>query len=73
MYSDNNAALRLSNNLPKLRKDRQITQSQLAMGLSVTRQTIISIEKGHYMPSLVLALAIAKFFDKSIEEVFFYE
>ncbi len=46
------------------------TQETLAEAVGVTRQTIIAIEKGNYTPSVLLALKIAKFFKKSIEEIF---
>jgi putative transcriptional regulator len=51
----------------------KITQEQLAESVGITRQTVIAIEKGNYTPSVLLALKIAKFFKKRVEEVFFYE
>lgn len=48
-----------------------ITQEQLAQDIGVTRQTIIAIEKGNYVPSLLLALVIAHYFNKSLEDIFF--
>ena len=50
------------NSVSKLRLDADITQEDLAKAVGVTRQTIIAIEKGHYTPSVLLALKIAKFF-----------
>jgi len=50
-----------------------LTQEDLAKELNVTRQTIISIEKQKYDPSLVLAFKIARFFDVHIEDIFFDE
>lgn len=50
-----------------------LTQEDLAKELRVTRQTIISIEKQKYDPSLVLAFKIARFFDVHIEDIFFDE
>jgi len=47
-----------------------MTQAQLAEKLNVTRQTIISIEKGKYTPSLSLSLKVAKVFNKQVEEIF---
>jgi putative transcriptional regulator len=47
-----------------------LTQEELAVALGVTRQTIISIEKGNYTPSVLLALKIANYFDQSVEELF---
>ncbi|MBQ9658166.1 MAG: helix-turn-helix transcriptional regulator [Clostridia bacterium] len=48
-------------------------QEDLANIVGVSRQTIISIEKGKYNPSIFLAFKIAKHFGKSIEEIFIYE
>lgn len=56
-----------------LRKERKLTQSELADALEVTRQTIISLENGKYNASLVLAHKIAQFFDRTIEEIFIFE
>jgi len=51
---------------------KRITQEDLASRLGVTRQTIHAIENGKYNPSLDLAFKIAKFFETTIEAVFFY-
>ncbi len=51
----------------------EMTQSQLAERVGVTRQTIISIEKGKYAPSLEVAFRIAAVFDAPIGEVFQYD
>jgi putative transcriptional regulator len=48
-----------------------ITQEALAEKIGVSRQTVIAIEKGNYVPSVLLALRLAKFFKKSVEELFF--
>ncbi|MDH6604049.1 putative transcriptional regulator [Bacilli bacterium PM5-9] len=56
--------------IQKLRKERKISQDELAKALGVTRQTIISIEKEKYTASLILAYKISKFFEMSIEEIF---
>ncbi len=58
------------NQVYKLRLQMNITQENLAETLGVTRQTIIAIEKGNYTPSVLLALKIAKFFKKPLEEIF---
>ncbi len=64
----------LKNNIRKLRFEKgDMTQEALAEAVGVTRQTIIAIEKGNYVPSLMLALVIARFFDKDVEEIFFVE
>jgi putative transcriptional regulator len=62
----------LENNLRVLRAMKRITQEDLASSLGVTRQTIHAIENGKYNPSLELAFKIAKFFETTIEAVFFY-
>jgi len=54
----------------ELRTARSLSQGDLAKALSVSRQTIISIEKGRYVPSLPLAISLARYFDKAVEEVF---
>jgi putative transcriptional regulator len=52
--------------------NNEMTQQELADKVNVTRQTIASIEKGKYSPSLELAFRIALIFDKPLEEVFTY-
>lgn len=54
----------------ELRKERRISQEELAFAVGTTRQTITSIEVGKYTASLTLAYKIAKYFGKTIEEVF---
>ena len=63
----------LKNKLDELRKLNGLTQEEFAKELRVSRQTISAIENGKYKPSLDLAFEIAKYFDKTIEEVFIYE
>jgi putative transcriptional regulator len=64
----------IRNNIRKLRFHHdEMTQQQLAEKVSVTRQTIIAIEKEKYTPSLELAFRIARTFDAPFEEVFFLE
>jgi putative transcriptional regulator len=63
----------LQNNLRVLRAIKDISQEQLAEELGVTRQTIHAVENNKYNPSLELAFKIAKFFEKSIEEVFIHK
>ena len=58
------------NKIQEFRKRDQLTQVELADLVGVTRQTIISIEKGNYIPSVALALKFAKAFDTSVEELF---
>lgn len=63
----------MKNYLEQIRKKRGITQNELAEILEVSRQTISSIEKGRYNPSILLAFKIARYFDQTIEEIFIYE
>jgi putative transcriptional regulator len=63
----------IKNRVSELRKKQNIRQEDLAKAVGVSRQTIIAIEKGNYIPSLLLGLKIAKFFKKPVEEVFTYE
>ena len=60
----------MKNRLPVLRAERGWTQSDLAAELDVSRQTVISIEKGKYDPSLPLAFRIAALFSLRIDEIF---
>ncbi len=63
----------LKNRIAELRKARRVTQEELADSLGVTRQTIISLESGRYNASLLLAHKLARYFGRTIEEVFFFE
>ena len=63
----------MKNKLKVYRAMHDLTQEALADKLRVTRQTVISIEKGKYDPSLELAFKIAELFDVTIEDVFLYE
>ena len=58
--------------IQELRKANKISQAELADEMGVTRQTIISLEKGRYNASLELAFKIARYFRKTIEEVFIF-
>ena len=60
----------MRNRLPVLRAERGWTQADLAERLDVSRQTIVSIEKGKYDPSLPLAFKIAALFGAAIEDIF---
>ena len=60
----------MRNDIRMLRDTAGLSQGQLAEAMSVSRQTINSIEKGRYTPSLPLALALARFFDTTVEEMF---
>ncbi len=63
----------MNNRLEEIRKEKQITQEELASALEVSRQTISSLEKGRYNPSIILAFKIARYFNMSIEDIFIYE
>jgi putative transcriptional regulator len=58
------------NNVQTYRKNAELTQEELADKVGVTRQTIIAIEKGNYVPSVALALKIASSFNATVEELF---
>ena len=60
----------MKNRLEALRRERGIRQEDLAQALNVSRQTIISLEKGKYNPSLALAFRLARYFALPIEEIF---
>ncbi|WP_096270371.1 helix-turn-helix transcriptional regulator [Paucisalibacillus globulus] len=55
------------------RTEKSMTQEELSQALQVSRQTIISLEKGKYKPSLVLAHKLAQIFECSIEDLFIFE
>lgn len=63
----------MTNRIAQLRKERRISQAELAEALEVTRQTIISLESGRYNASLLLAHKIARYFDRTIEDIFLFE
>jgi len=62
----------LNNRIEELRKQRKMNQEDLADALEVSRQTIGSLENGRYNPSITLAFKIARYFNKTIEEVFLF-
>ena len=63
----------MRNQLKALRAERDWSQAELAVQLDVSRQTVNAIETGKYDPSLPLAFALARLFERRIEEVFFPE
>lgn len=60
----------MNTKIKELRKERKISQEQLALAVGTTRQTITSIEVGKYTASLALAFKISRYFSLTIEEVF---
>jgi len=60
----------MRNQVREQRIQREMSQAELAAALGVSRQTIISIENGRYLPSLPLAFAIARFFDLTVDKMF---
>ena len=63
----------MKNNIKVQRAMRDLTQEDLALAIGVTRQTILAIEKGKYIPSLDLAFKIAHYFGVTVEEIFSYD
>lgn len=63
----------MRNRIAELRREKRVTQEELADAVSVTRQTIISLESGRYNASLLLARRLAVYFGRAIEELFDFE
>ena len=63
----------IRNKLREFRARYRMTQEELARRVGVTRQTIIAIENGRYLPSLKLAFKLAKTFNVKIEDLFEYD
>ena len=62
----------MDNRIETLRKEKGLTQQELAARMGVSRQTIISLENGRYNPSIMLAHSLAVFFGTTIEELFVF-
>ena len=60
----------MKNALRELRARESLSQAELAKAMQVSRQTINAIETGRYLPSLPLAIALARYFDTTVEEIF---
>jgi putative transcriptional regulator len=60
----------MQNDVRERRANRGISQGELGKALGVSRQTINAIETGRYLPSLPLAIALARYFDTTVEEMF---
>lgn len=63
----------MKNNIRVERAIKNLTQEELAKRVSVSRQTIHAMENGKYVPSTVLALKVARVFEKPVEEIFMLE
>ena len=63
----------MKNRIEEIRKEKGILQDELAKKLGVSRQTISSLERGRYNPSIFLAHKIAVYFDMTIEDIFIFE
>lgn len=63
----------MKNRIKDLRTKKDLTQDQLAEKLHVSRQTIISLERERYNPSIILAFKLAHIFNCNIEDIFIYE
>lgn len=61
---------RLKTRIHELRKENKVQQKELAAAVGVRRETIVNLENGKYNPSLKLAMDIAHFFGKTVEDVF---
>ncbi|MBO4994935.1 MAG: helix-turn-helix transcriptional regulator [Muribaculaceae bacterium] len=63
----------MKNKIKVERAEKDVTQQQLADAVGVSRQTIVAIEKGRFLPSTPLAIKISRFFGKSVETIFLLE
>ncbi len=62
----------MENRLEQLRAQKGLTQQELADRAGVSRQTIISLERGRYNPSIILAFKLARLFGVTVEDLFIY-
>ncbi len=69
-YSRNFMKEVIKNSVYDLRTKASVTQEQFAERVGITRQTVIAIEKQNYTPSVLLAIKIARFFKKNVEDIF---
>ena len=60
----------ITNTVPYERKAKKLTQAELALACGVTRQTIIAVEKGNYVPSVALALKLSEVLKTNVEKLF---
>lgn len=73
MKRTNELMKELKTSLKEIRIANELSQETLAESVGVTRQTIISIEKGSYQPSVGLALKLSKKLHKKVEELFYFK
>ncbi|WP_113906784.1 helix-turn-helix transcriptional regulator [Aliidiomarina celeris] len=64
---------RLLNQLPALRAQKGVSQQELADAIGVSRKTISTIETKRFTPSVVIALKLAAYFNRPVEQVFYFE
>lgn len=63
----------MKNLVREMRTAQGLSQADLGQAVNVSRQTVIAIERGRYLPSLPLAIALARFFSITVEELFVIE
>lgn len=63
----------LTTRIHELRREKKISQAELAATVGIRRETLSLLENGRYNPSLLLAMRIAHYFEKTVEEVFIFE
>ena len=63
----------MKNLVREMRTAQGLSQADLGSAMRVSRQTVIAIERGRYLPSLPLAIALARFFSTTVEELFVTE
>ena len=63
----------MRNRVREERHNKNLTQASLADAMNVSRQTIISIESNRYVPTTILSMKLAKFFNKKVEDLFILE
>jgi len=60
----------ITNKVGRMRARRHATQEDMAKQVGVSRQTIIALERGHYTPSVLLAIKVARYFGTTVDDVF---
>jgi putative transcriptional regulator len=60
----------VQNNIAKFRKDKRLSQQELADAIAVSRKTISTVETGRFIPSVIIALKIAAHFEVAVEQLF---